>query len=640
MQKLSASTKEQIENELLSTVGRRYRQETFWVIFLALICAAGTVAWMIQLKKGLGVTAMRDYASWGLYISLLFFFVGVSLIGAFISSVLRFSNARWRYPLIRIAEAVTLSAIFFAGFMPVLDMGRPERLYFLITHGRIQSPILWDVVAIATYFTGSVLYFYLPLIPDLAIMRDRIRDAPKFRKKAWRWLAMNWQGTDEQHRLLNKAMKLLAVVILPVAISVHTISAWLIAMTLRPGWNTSLMGPYFVFGALMAGTAILILIIAKLRHGYRLEHCLTPTHFNNLAKILLGLTAFYLYLNINKYGVPAYKMTHEERFVLNDLFKGRYALFFWYTQVGGLVLPIVLLAFKKVRHSIRAVVWVAVMVLLGALINRYIMVVPNMLHPFIPIQGAHQVHNSYVPTLIEWTIVASSLAGFVLLIILLFKPFPIITIWEVEEELEKHPESELGLHDLLQPQLPLMRSKMKIMMSVLLVLAASVANAQQEKRGGRISMQVADNDSMHVLTASVLDSVTGQPLKDVGLTFYVQRMFGQMQVADGKTDSTGVIITGFKRDVRSDAKGKMVLIAKAEDDEIINNTSVRLELMPDRPYRTNQVVQRAMLARYAPWWLVITFTLVVATVWFIFAYVLVLIRRISKAGQAGIQSIK
>lgn len=452
MAQLYPPVKRQIEGELLATVGRRYRQETFWVIFLALICAGGTVAWIIQLKKGLGVTAMRDYVSWGLYISLLFFFVGVSLIGALISAVLRFSNAKWRYPLIRIAEAVTLSAIFFAGFMPVLDMGRPERLYFLITHGRIQSPILWDVVAIATYFVGSVIFFYLPLIPDLAIMRDRITNAPPFRKKAWRWLAMNWQGTEEQHRLLNKAMKLLSVVILPVAVSVHTVSAWLIAMTLRPGWNTSLMGAYFVFGALMAGTAILILIMAKLRHGYRLERYLTPVHFNNLSKILLALTAFYLYLNINKYGVPAYKMAREESYILNDLFTGRNAIFFWFTQLVGLVLPIALLSFKQIRHSIKAVVWVSMLVLLGALINRYVIVIPNMLHPFIPIQKAQLGYNTYIPTLIEWLIVASSLAGFVLLIILLFKPFPVITIWEMEEELEKHGETEIGVQDILSPQ--------------------------------------------------------------------------------------------------------------------------------------------------------------------------------------------
>lgn len=447
MEKLNPEIRNQIENELLTTVGRRYRQETFWVIFLALICIGGTVAWIIQLQKGLGVTAMRDYVSWGLYISLLFFFVGVSLIGAMISVVLRMSGATWRYPLIRIAEAITLSAIFFAGFMPVLDMGRPERLYFLITHGRIQSPILWDVVAIATYFIGSVIYFYLPLIPDLAIMRDKLTDAPRWRRKLWRWMAVGWENNLLQRRLLKRAMFILGIVILPVAVSVHTISAWLIAFTLRPGWDSTIMGPYFVFGALMAGTAIMILIIAKLRHGYRLEHYLTPAHFNNLAKILLALTAFYLYLNINKYGVPAFKMAREERFLLNDLFYGKHAFLFWFTQIVGLVIPIVMLSFKKIRHNIKVTVAVAVMVLLGALINRFIIVIPNMLHPFVPIRHAEPGFATYNPTLIEWTITASSLAGFVLLIILLFKPFPVITMWEVIEGVEKHKEKEMGVEE-------------------------------------------------------------------------------------------------------------------------------------------------------------------------------------------------
>ena len=447
MEKLNPEIRNQIENELLTTVGRRYKQETFWVIFLALICVGGTVAWIMQLRKGLGVTAMRDYVSWGLYISLLFFFVGVSLIGAMISVVLRMSGAKWRYPLIRIAEAITLSAIFFAGFMPVLDMGRPERLYFLITHGRIQSPILWDVIAIATYFVGSVIYFYLPLIPDLAIMRDKLTKAPKWRRKLWRWMAVGWENNLLQRRLLNKAMFILGIVILPVAISVHTISAWLIAFTLRPGWDSTIMGPYFVFGALMAGTAIMILIIAKLRHGYRLEHYLTPAHFNNLAKILLALTAFYLYLNINKYGVPAFKMGKEEKFLLNDLFYGKYAFLFWFTQIVGLVIPIVMLSFKKIRHNIKATVATAVMVVLGALVNRFIIVIPNMLHPFVPIQHAQPGFATYNPTLIEWTITASSLAGFVLLIILLFKPFPVITMWEVIEGVEKHKEKEMGVEE-------------------------------------------------------------------------------------------------------------------------------------------------------------------------------------------------
>lgn len=427
----------QVERELLSTVGRRYRQETFWIIFLGAITVGGTVAWIMQLRKGLGVTAMNDYVSWGLYISLLFFFVGVSLIGALVSCVLRMSGAAWRYPLIRIAEAVTLSAVFFAAFMPVLDMGRPERLYFLVTHGRIQSPILWDVVAIALYFIGSAIYFYLPLIPDLAIMRDKITNAPNRRKKIWKWMAVNWEDNLLQRRLLRKAIITLCIVILPLAISVHTVSAWLIAMAQRPGWNSTIMGPYFVFGALMAGTAILILVVAKLRHGYRLENYLTPVHFNHLSKILLALTIFYLYLNINKYAVPAYSMHKDEQALLNDLFHGKNSIIFWFTEVAGLVIPVIMLSFKKIRNSINGVVIASTLVLLGALLNRFIIVIPNMLHPYVFIKHAQAVYN---PTLIEWTITASSLAGFLLVIILLFKLFPVITIWEVKEDMEKHSE--------------------------------------------------------------------------------------------------------------------------------------------------------------------------------------------------------
>ncbi|MHA4807878.1 NrfD/PsrC family molybdoenzyme membrane anchor subunit [Flavitalea flava] len=453
MEKLDLNIKSQIQDELLGTVGRRYRQETFWVIFLALVCAGGTIAWIIQLRKGLGVTAMRDYVSWGLYIALLFFFVGVSLIGALVSCVLRFTGAKWRYPLIRIAEAVTVSAVFFAGFMPVLDMGRPERLYFLVTHGRIQSPILWDVLAIATYFFGSLLFFYLPLIPDLAIMRDKLINVPPWRKKIYRRLAMGWEDSVAQKAILKKAMSLMSIIILPLAVSVHTVSAWLIAMTLRAGWNTSIMGPYFVFGALVAGCAIMILIIAILRHGYKLERYLTATHFSKLSTCLLALTVFYLYLNVNKYGVPAYKMANDEKYLLNDLFTGKHAFLFWFTQIVGLVIPVILLSFKAIRNSIRGVVIVSVMVLLGALLNRYLIVIPNMLHPFVPIQHAQPGYASYNPTLIEWMITASSLAGFVLLIILLFKPFPVITMWEVIEGVEESGEKEVGVENLSKLQL-------------------------------------------------------------------------------------------------------------------------------------------------------------------------------------------
>ncbi len=440
--------KHQIESELLSTVGRRFKGQTVWMIVLLLIVAAGVTAWIIQLREGLVVTAMRDYISWGIYISLLFFFVGISLIGALVSSALRFSGAKWRYPLIRIAEAITLSAVFFAGFMPVLDMGRPERLLFLITHGRIQSPILWDVVAIATYFFGSLIFFFLPLIPDVALVRDRMTDIPKWKKKMYKAFAVGWEGNYLQRTFLKRGIKIMSIVILPVAISVHTISAWLISMTMRPGWNTSIMGPYFVFGALMAGCAIMIIMMALLRKGYHLEHYLSQTHFSKLAMLLLALTCTYLYFNINKYGVPAYKMQGDEKDLLNDLFWGRHAMSFWAVQIFGLIIPIILLSFQKIRYSIKWTVFVSALVLIGALQNRYLIVIPNMMHPFIPIQNPPAGYATYFPTIIEWLVSAAAMAGFVLVMILLFKHFPIVTIWETEEGVEKSGDEEVGLEDM------------------------------------------------------------------------------------------------------------------------------------------------------------------------------------------------
>lgn len=438
----------QIEAELLSTVGRKYKRETLVIAVLSLIVIAGTIAWIIQLRYGLVVTAMRDYVSWGIYISLLFFFVGISLIGALVSSALRFSGAKWRYPLTRIAEAITLSAVFFAGFMPVLDMGRPERLYFLITHGRLQSPILWDVVQIATYFFGSLLFFYLPLIPDAALMRDRLTNLPKWKKKFYKIIAAGWEGNFLQRKFLNRGIKIMSIVILPVAVSVHTISAWLISMTLRPGWNTSIMGPYFVFGALMAGCAIMIIIMSILRNGYNLQHYLSHRHFSKLAMLLLALTCTYLYFNINKYGVPAYKMQGDEEDLLNDLLFGRHAVLFWVTQIFGLIVPIIMLSFRKIRDSIRWVVFVSWLVLICALVNRYIIVIPNMMHPFIPIQNAPAGYATYFPTLIEWLVSGAAMAGFVLVMILFFKAFPIVTIWETEEGVEKAGDDAIGLENM------------------------------------------------------------------------------------------------------------------------------------------------------------------------------------------------
>lgn len=174
--------------------------------------------------------------------------------------------------------------------------------------------------------------------------------------------------------------------------------------------------------------------------------------------------------------------------------------------------------------------------------------------------------------------------------------------------------------------------------TIFLLLLTVTASAQDEKKNGHISLQFNDNDTMHVVTATVTDSATAQPLNKVALTFYVQRTFALMQVGDGTTDSTGAATAEFPKDIRADGNGKLIFIAKVEDDDVINNAAVQMTIKPDFPYLQNKPLTRAMYARYAPWWLVITFTLVVGTVWLLFVYVVYLVYRIKKAATVKINS--
>lgn len=635
MKKENPDLKNAIASELLAATGKAYRGEKLFLALLGAVTLAGVAAWVVQLKQGLVVTAMRDYVSWGIYIALLFFFVGISLVGAFISSVLRFSGASWRHSLTRIAEAVTLSAILFAAFMPVLDMGRPERLFFLVSHGRIQSPILWDVAAILTYLAGSLLYFYLPLIPDLALMRDNLPGISARKKKMFGWMSLGWNGSLAQRRLLERGMRILSVVILPVAVSVHTISAWLIAMTVRPGWNTSLMGPYFVFGALMAGCALLILVTALLRRVYRLEHYLTPLHFRNLGACLLVLAAFYLYLTLNKYGVPAYTMEKGEREVLDDLFFGHFSPLFWFVQLAGTALPIALLSLRRVRSSIKGVIAASALVLLGALVNRFLIVIPNLLHPFFPIQNPPSGFDLYHPTWVEWAITASSLTGFLLLVLLLFRVFPVVAIDEIAQEAKKVGELELGL----QPAKPSKKSAGRgpagtFGMVIFLLLSSFPISAQEEndKPVGVISIEAILNDSAYIVAANAKEVASGQAIAAAELVFYVQRTFGLLQVGEGTTDSLGTVRVEFIADIPpGDSSGRIIIVAKASDTDAMADTSAQISAPSRLVFPPDVPVPRSMKGAHAPAWLIASFASTMAVVWGLFGYVVLLLYKIKRS---------
>jgi len=404
-----------------------------WMAFLIVSLSGCIYAYYIQWDKGLIVTGLRDYVSWGMYIANFIFFVATSLVGMLISSVLGLMGFKWVKPIARIAEIIAVAFAAIAGLVIVSDMGRPERLPYVFMYGRIQSPILWDVTVVTTYLVLSTLLYFIPLIPDLAISKGRIGHTPKWLQSTYEVLSVNWNHTPQQYKILLKAVRILLIVIIPTAFAIHTVTSWLLAVTLRPGWDSTIFGPYFLTGAFVAGSAAVVIMMYFARTNYKLDKYLTLYHFDMMGKLLVLVSLVYLYFNINEYLVPAFKLKTADAVHLHDLFVGEYAPMFWSVQLLGLVIPIILLLFKFFRKPLPMFV-ISLVVLVAAWFKRYLIVVPTQDNPFLPKQFVPHAWMVYQPTVIETAITMGTILLAVIIITILFKLFPVISIWEMAEE--------------------------------------------------------------------------------------------------------------------------------------------------------------------------------------------------------------
>lgn len=404
-----------------------------WILSILVMASVASYAYFVQLRDGLGVTALNDYVSWGLYLSNFVFWVATSLVGMLISAVLGLLKVKWITPISRIAEIVALAFVMWAGLVIVFDMGRPDRLQNVFLHGRPQSPIVWDLTVVMTYTVISALLLFLPMLPDFAILKKRMIDAPKWQRKLFNVLSLGWMGTPEQYKILHRSVRILLVTVIPVALAIHTVTAWLFASTLRPGWDSTIFGPYFVAGAFPAGVAAVIVAMYIFRTFFNLKGYLTDMHFDKMAKLLVLVSLVYLYFNINEYLVPGYKMRTAEGAHLHELFSGKFAPMFWTVQILGLLLPIILLLFKPFRKP-GVAAFIGLFVVLGAYFKRYLIVVPTMLHPYFPMQNVPVEWHHYIPNGVEISITVGSIAGTLLTITILSKIFPVIPIAETAEE--------------------------------------------------------------------------------------------------------------------------------------------------------------------------------------------------------------
>ncbi|MBI2288517.1 MAG: polysulfide reductase NrfD, partial [Chloroflexi bacterium] len=333
-------------------------------------------------------------------------------------------------------ELITVVAISIGALMPLIDMGRPERVVNLLLFGRFQSPLLWDIISITSYLTGSLIYLYLPMIPDLALMRDRLGDrASAIKRTIYTVMAVGWRNTPEQRHRLEKAIGIMAVTIIPIAISVHTVVSYVFSMTLRPGWDSTVFGIYFVIGAIFSGIASILIVMAIFRRLFHLEEYITEKHFRYLSYLLLSTLFLYLYLTLGEYITIGYKLEEEEKHLLELLMLGKSAPTFWFFVVGGTVVPAILLLIRR-GPTIPRIVTAAVLINVGMWIKRFVILVPSLQVPLMPFE-----FGAYAPTWVEWSITAGAFAAFMLIFALFAKFLPVLSIWEVAEQAETETAS-------------------------------------------------------------------------------------------------------------------------------------------------------------------------------------------------------
>jgi molybdopterin-containing oxidoreductase family membrane subunit len=500
-----------------------------WSGLLGAVVLLGVLAYLLQLRRGLIVTGMRDQVSWGLYITNFVFFIGISHAGTLISAILRVSHTEWRRPITRMAEAITVFALCIGAPMVIIDLGRPERVLNLFRYSRIQSPILWDVLSVSTYLTGCVLYFYIPMIPDMAVLAEHPRVA-SWRRRLYRSLSLGFTGSPAQWHLLERAISLMAIFIIPLAVSVHTVVSWIFAMTLRPGWNSSIFGPYFVVGAIYSGAASVILSMYVLRRVFRLEEYVKPLHFRNLGILLLAFALLYLYFNINEYLTLGYKFQGLEKVLLDKLFWGDVAVYFWSVQVLGVGLPLLLLiavlGFKRYQpFTIAGVALASLLVVAGAWAKRYIIIIPTLSTPFLPTRDAPWEWTHYHPTWVEWSITAAGLAGFLLIYTLLSKLFPIVSIWETRK-------GEV-LGEAAEPAVPGSRKGWApitpLSMVLIIWLLAGGGSAQARERAGkplRATVLSVEWQSVAETPSASSQETNPEPAGPNRVFLFVDRLFG------------------------------------------------------------------------------------------------------------------
>jgi Ni/Fe-hydrogenase subunit HybB-like protein len=389
--------------------------------------------------KGVGIWGINIPVGWGFAIVNFVWWIGIGHAGTLISAILLLLRQGWRTSINRFAEAMTIFAVACAGMFPLLHMGRPWLFFWLLpypnqmgTWPQFRSPLVWDVFAVSTYATTSILFWFVGLIPDLATLRDKAKS--KFSQVIYGMLAMGWRGSAMHWERYEMASLLLAGLATPLVLSVHTVVSFDFTIGIIPGWHSTIFPPYFVAGAIYSGFAMVMTIAIPLRKFYHLEDFVTERHLDNMAKVMLATGMIVAYGYMMETFMAFYSGNRFDKYMIMNRMGGPYALLYWVLIACNIVIPQVLWS-RRVRHNVGLLFLISLVVNVGMWLERFIIVITSLHRDFIPSSW-----GMYKPTIWDWATFTGTIGLFVFLIYLFIRFLPMISIFEMRQMVQKTSE--------------------------------------------------------------------------------------------------------------------------------------------------------------------------------------------------------
>lgn len=427
----------QVNRDVLAALGRPGRAYFAALLLVLVLLGWAGYSWTYQIYTGLGVAGYDHSVKWAVYITNFVFWIGIAHSGTLISAILYLFRARWRTSISRVSEAMTVFAVMTAGLFPLIHLGRPWYFYWLIPYPNqrqlwinFRSPLVWDVFAVGTYFTVSVLFLYLGLMPDVAAARDKVGG---LRRRVYSLLSLGWRGTDREWRHYKTAYLLLAGLATPLVVSVHSVVSWDFAMSILPGWHSTIFAPYFVAGAIFSGLAMVLTLTIPLRRMLGLERYIALDHFENLAKLIIVTSLIISYSYAAEFFTAWYSGERAERELYLYRAAGDYAPVFWIMISFNSILPLAFF-FRAIRRSIPALFLISIAINIGMWLERFVIITSSLSRTFDP---AVWVSGIYRPTWVEVSITTGSFAWFFFFFLLFIKNFPVVPMSELKEEVVK-----------------------------------------------------------------------------------------------------------------------------------------------------------------------------------------------------------